>query len=345
MLVVVIDANVIVSDPLLKSATWEAIEDAQNAGRLRIMTPRLAVDEAIAAYARKRQTTSLEIKKISRRASRAVQAILLTAMEQASSEADRYPKLLKGALKQRGVELLRTPQVDHQTVAKRAIARSRPFDDNGDGYRDTLHWYSFLSVVDDLYDGHDLVFVSNDGRAYGGPDEEDGEAGLHPDLKRDLESFDARYPWIRWFRDLSDVPVPGQFMDEVDARALALIDKSEVAAHVLDQLRMERLDLDPSLLGLDGDIADVMILSLEDAVLREFSVQQYYENADFRITFTAQVDAELATQTVVHGATGDFIEEGRLETPLLVSGALETPGYGAPLGPLIYPTFQQGFAL
>ncbi|KRC52077.1 hypothetical protein ASE16_03195 [Leifsonia sp. Root227] len=331
MLIIMIDANVLVSDPLLRDSTWESIKEAQQAGRIRVLTPRLAVDEAVATYQRKRQATALEIKKVSRYTSKNVKASLETAMEEARDEGARYPKHLKAALKARGVEVVPTPKVNHDIVAGRAIARRRPFDDNGDGYRDTLHWYAFLGIVDELYEGHDIFFVSADRRAFGGPNEQDGEAGFHPDLKGDLEKYDAGYPWIRWFTSLRDVPVPGQFMEAVDGRAL-WVGKAEIAAHILDYLRTNDLDVDPRRLGLADSIADVLVLDLEDATTQDLTVQQYYDNAGLRITFVIRVEAELAARTVVDATGGSFIDEGRLEMPLFVSGVLETPGYEAPLG-------------
>ncbi|WP_141381296.1 hypothetical protein [Microbacterium lacticum] len=53
-MLVILDANVIVSDPLLRGSIWPQLADAISGGRVEVLVPRLALEEAIAAYQRLR---------------------------------------------------------------------------------------------------------------------------------------------------------------------------------------------------------------------------------------------------------------------------------------------------
>ncbi|MDQ7877429.1 PIN domain-containing protein [Microbacterium sp. QXD-8] len=154
-MLVILDANVIVSDPMLRGSIWPQLTDAISGGRVEVLLPRLALEEAIAAYRRLREAKAVEIQAAGRRASRGVQKHLDRAVAAALREAKRYPKRVRDALSEVGVTVLDAPQVSHYEVARRAIDRKRPFDDAGSGYRDALHWMSVLEIVDRRYEDND----------------------------------------------------------------------------------------------------------------------------------------------------------------------------------------------
>ena len=92
---VILDANVIVSDPMLRGSIWPQLTDAIPGGRVEVLLPRIALEEAIAAYRRLRQAKAVEIQAVGRRASRGVQKHLDRAVAAALSEAKRHRRGLE----------------------------------------------------------------------------------------------------------------------------------------------------------------------------------------------------------------------------------------------------------
>jgi hypothetical protein len=82
------------------------------------------------------------------------------------------------------------PEVDHQSIVARALARKQPFDGNGqDGYPDVLLWESVMALLNDD-NASPVVLVSNDKRAFG---EGRKEPVLAEDLRREvIERFGPR---------------------------------------------------------------------------------------------------------------------------------------------------------
>jgi hypothetical protein len=86
-----------------------------------------------------------------------VREAVQTAREAVEAWADAYEA--STFLQDAGVVIRPTPTVSHDVLAQRAIDRTRPFNEHGGGYRDTLHWYTVLDVIaidwagDDATDG------------------------------------------------------------------------------------------------------------------------------------------------------------------------------------------------
>lgn len=295
--IVILDANVIVSDPLLRGSIWPQLAEAISGGRVEVLLPSLALEEAIATYRRAREAKAVEIQAVGRRASRAVQKHLERAVAATVNEAKKYPKVISKALSEFGVTVLDVPQVSHAEVARRAIHRRRPFDDSGSGYRDALHWMSVLEIVDERYEKHDIVFVSADRRAFGAP----GKSSdcLHPHLVEELEERDAREPWFRWLQNLAQLSVPGVFHDEIDPAYAISVTADEVSGYLRAALwELNIAELLPRQLGTGGEVTAVSILDIGEPLVGEIEVRQYWEHKDYRADFVTTLEVELALQRV-----------------------------------------------
>jgi hypothetical protein len=62
------------------------------------------------------------------------------------SEVKRYRRHLEEHLRKHGVRSLSVPNVSHADILQRAIAKRKPFNESGKGYRDTLIWYATLEL-------------------------------------------------------------------------------------------------------------------------------------------------------------------------------------------------------
>jgi predicted nucleic acid-binding protein len=66
-MLVIIDANVVVKDPLLRERKWDAARAAIEATRLRLILPEIARLEAIGGYRRDQQKKISDVQKILRK--------------------------------------------------------------------------------------------------------------------------------------------------------------------------------------------------------------------------------------------------------------------------------------
>ncbi|MGZ0069404.1 PIN domain-containing protein [Microbacterium sp. Yaish 1] len=321
-MLLVLDANVIVADPMLRSAIWPQLADAVRGGRVEVLLPTLALEEAIATYRRLREAKAVEIQAVGRKASRDVQAHLERARKAALREGRKYPKRIRTALEAVGVSMIDAPRVTHSDVARRAIARRRPFDENGSGYRDTLHWLSVLEVVDGRFEDEDIVFVSADRRAFGGEGNARGE--LHQHLVDDLAERGAEDPWFRWIQSLAEFSVPGVFHDQIQEGFDIAVSAGEIGGYLQSALWESRLDdLLPRDLGTPGEPAALFITDIGEPLVGEVEVRQYWERGDLRADFLATVDVELALQRVRSGGGDVEVQEDRVVLPFVTSGHVD----------------------
>jgi len=124
--ILILDANVLVSNPMLLGAFWTNATEAIDGGRLRVIVPRLAVDEAVAVYKRTRAATAVSIRKERRRVSEAVRRHLEAAADEAIAEGERYERKWHERFTAMGVTVdLDVPPVEHRELARRAIQRIR----------------------------------------------------------------------------------------------------------------------------------------------------------------------------------------------------------------------------
>lgn len=319
---VILDANVIVSDPLLRGSIWPQLTDAISGGRVEVLLPRLALEEAVAAYRRLREAKAVEIQAVGRRASRDVQKHLDRAVASARKEAKKYPKLISSALEKVGVTVMDAPRTSHAEVAQRAIDRRRPFDDTGSGYRDALHWMSVLEIVDERYENDDIVFVSADRRAFGGSGKSSDR--LHPDLVEDLEEWDAKEPWFRWLQNLSQLNVPGVFHDEIDPQYAISVTAGEIGGYLHAALwELGIAELLPRQIGPGGEVAAVSILDIGEPLVGEIELRQYWEHGNYRADFLTTLDIELALQRVESSDVAVDVQEERLTLPFVTAGHVD----------------------
>lgn len=321
-MIVILDANVIVSDPLLRGSIWPQLADAISGDRIEVLLPRLALEEAIATYQRLREAKAVEIQAVGRRASREVQKHLERAVASALKEGKRYPKLISKSLSAVGVTILETPRDSHLDVARRAINRRRPFDDAGSGYRDALHWMSVLEVVDDRYEEHDIVFVSADRRAFGASGKSNDQ--LHPHLLEELEERDARAPWFRWIQNPSQLSVPGVFHDEIAAEYAISVTAGEIGGYLHAELwELNIPELLPRQLGTGADVAAVSILDIGEPFVGDIEVRQYWEHRHYRADFLTTLDIELALQRVQSSEVTVDVQEEVVEIAFVAAGHVD----------------------
>ena len=158
---VVLDTTVLGGhDRYLESAAARVLLDEANVGRLRLAVPEIVMREAEAKH--RREVRSAQDKFA---AARAALAALRAPQGGDLISPDRgYRQDLEEILNRVGAKVLPIPDVPHGVLVNWAVQRRRPFDLNGDGYRDALVW---VSVLDLLERGADpVVLISGDRAAF-----------------------------------------------------------------------------------------------------------------------------------------------------------------------------------
>lgn len=320
-MILILDANALVSNPNLLGKFWVSAADAVEGKRLQILVPQIAFDEAVATYRRTREATAVSIRKEKRHASDSVRTLLEAAAVAALAEGEVYEAFLAERLTAIGAEIARSiPEPKHEELARRAIQRVRPFSDSGSGYRDALHWWFVLGVLEEHWNDDDVVFVSSDVSAFG--IKNDGQYTLHPDLQADLEGLDVDQGF-EWTLKLADVSIPGVFLTDQEAADYGHTGPDDLEYLLLaDILNDDPLRLSADEVGLHG--ADsVRLNDASDPKLISERLRVYYVNRDYHVDFEVALQLEVVTQSLVEDAKSAELVESNETVSVILTGYAE----------------------
>ena len=88
------------------------------------------------------------------------------------------------------------PDIQHEVLVMRAVTRTRPFDEEGEGYRDALIWETILKLASEV--DSEVVFISNDN------DFSNQGRELHNDLAVQMDELGLSKDRVLLFRRLGD---------------------------------------------------------------------------------------------------------------------------------------------
>ena len=206
MLHIVLDANAVGVDPPLAKIEHRVVLDAHRAGQVTLIVPHLALREAVNRW-------RFEVKKRYDKFLGARQDLVKLVPGHTwrfdpldrDDATDRLLEDLAAALAAAGVGMPATPEADHEELIQWALARRQPFDEQGSGYRDALHWHIVRELANQ---GHDVALVSDDRRAFAERREEgaplaatlaedvsgDGRVSLYSDLSQAIDDLGLVQP-------------------------------------------------------------------------------------------------------------------------------------------------------
>ncbi len=167
---------------------------------LSLAVPETARDEAVNRFREECMRLQASVRKLTREASRVLGSQPphgFQMLDSIDSLVKVYISSMQETFQEHGVRVLAYPTVAHQELVARALARKRPFAENGSGYRDALIWHSLLEL---LRAGESpFAFITANTRDF-------GEApNLHPDLAADLLAEGLDPANLRLFRTLEDL--------------------------------------------------------------------------------------------------------------------------------------------
>ena len=328
-MVIMLDANALVDDTRFEKSAWTQLTKAIEMGTTRVVVPDIAVREARRRYATGRDKMAREIRSRAQNAPTLGRDLVMQGADAVVKDGLDYdPAPL---LRARGATLVPAPDIDHETVADRAIQRVPPFDKDGNGYRDTLHWFSFLELLRGGY-GNEHVLVTNDNAFYADTGGED-RLRPHPELMAEAASalgIDADSPEldqnVRFLRNLSELEVPHQYEGDPydpgydDAFALFLMNQECKAGGALDLSVWE--------LGWRGwDSSDPHITQGADLLHAEARRLSFTDDIEIRFEVTGDVTYVLTRYEQHDDTDPDIILEQRTRT-IIMTGRAIVPNAG-----------------
>lgn len=200
-MILILDANAVIPNPELSGATWAEITAAINEEVLTLAVPTIVVAEItgrVRANRRRERPRTDGVHDVPQK----VQDAIRVAREEVEDWAAGYDAAT--VLAAAGAVTWTIPNVGHKIVAQRAIDRLPPFNGNGGGYRDALHWYTVLDVIAD-YPDEDIVLVTND-NGFKNKTQDD----LHEYLRTEAQDV-LKAGSITLIQDIKDFVAPRKF--------------------------------------------------------------------------------------------------------------------------------------
>jgi hypothetical protein len=235
--------------------------------------------------------------------------------------------------------VLAAPDVPHMDVVSRSVARRRPCDEKGDGYRDTLIWFSVLLAAREHPD-EVVLLVTNDSDFM-----DDDRQGFHADLVDDLSQINATAR-VRLVQVLADVvlELAGSAPERPDLRKLKSDLKDETVRHFVATLQPELRDrsLDPkecalpratrtSVLGDMGPIEGFRY-ELKGGLTQDEAVAEFSFEAHSRVVLSLPTGVTPDDYEAVLSTGDEGVVLYAIAKPLVFRGIVRLGRYDRPLG-------------
>ena len=199
---IILDANILYGDFHLKGAKIKALCESVKATGDVIYIPEIAVDELINKYIEQVQEYNLKLKKLFSEFT-----CLLDKMIEPNPftekiiehEVENHRAYFMLQLKKLGIKIIPYPLIPHKELVKRDLARMKPFNVRGQGYRDALIWECVKNLCEKptvLLNSPRIVFINKNQKDFG------EKEGLHQHLKIDLVSNGIDEDFIELINDI-----------------------------------------------------------------------------------------------------------------------------------------------
>lgn len=199
---VILDTNIIFSDFHLKGARIKNLCESVKSTGDTVYIPEVVVDESINKYREKTRECKLKIDRgisdFKRLTGKDVEDNPISD-EFILKESEKYARSFRKQLQELGIKIIPYPSISHQELVKRDLARKKPFQETGKGYRDALIWESVKSICEkslSLFENPKIIFVNKNHKDFC------EEGLLHPDLKEDLVNNGINEDYVRVIEDI-----------------------------------------------------------------------------------------------------------------------------------------------
>ena len=146
---IVLDANAIVSEGFGNSRQFRALLSVSTALSHTIVVPQVVIDEVVSRFSQSMvnevEAVRNKLNKLSNWMDRSLESPVGSL--NLKGETELFASTLKNKLEDANVVVVGYPDTTHEVLVGRATSRTRPFNETGSGYRDTLIWMSVLDLV------------------------------------------------------------------------------------------------------------------------------------------------------------------------------------------------------
>lgn len=181
---IVIDTNIIHNDFFLKNAQIISLCETAKICGIQVLVPQIVIDEVVNHYREKIDAANKDLEK-------AKSSLSFFYPDESVGDyfsSDKAAQLLKDyrdelikRLEELGITIIPYPKISHEELVKRDLARRKPFQESGKGYRDALIWESVYNNIEKIDNNPDVVFINKNTKDFFEKDK------LHPDLITDIK--------------------------------------------------------------------------------------------------------------------------------------------------------------
>ena len=137
---VVIDTGIIYKDPRLIRAHFRIICTQAEAGNLQLVVPEVVMRQAVGKSRQRSADTYRDMTKAAEELRRLGLPNPIPTPDAQNRAVEAYERELRGRCAAQGAEITALPTPSHDQFVNMAVAKTKPFNAAGAGYRDALIW-------------------------------------------------------------------------------------------------------------------------------------------------------------------------------------------------------------
>ena len=149
---IVLDSNIIIRDFWMKGQSFEYLRTHMFIGHT-LVIPEIVVEEVVNHFSKRADEVIEKVRidetpKSLAKFHRIYGETSIPAHSDPKLLTKRYEKFLFDTVEECGGFIAETPEIPQDLLISRSIQRKKPFSGGDKGYRDTLIWYTILSLLD-----------------------------------------------------------------------------------------------------------------------------------------------------------------------------------------------------
>jgi hypothetical protein len=255
--------------------------------------PQIVLDEVANKYRKDLEASKSKIESELAKIEKRTQRQFESPLPEIETMVVEYRDNLQARLDAVGAKYLNYPRTSHADLVRRELEGTKPFKENGAGYRDALIWETVLELASD---GDDPVaFISENKKDFS----DNGK--LHPELVAHLDSLSEQHSEVHYFADLES------FVEQKIKPVLEALDTirkalstNEYEALNLEKFLLEEMvkkaqwpEMDPRDFGLSLVYANPTVVAINEVDELEVTDVRRLSSGDLLISFTARIACEL----------------------------------------------------
>ena len=195
---IVMDANIIIGADYGRSPPFRDLLSTLEGLPHGLCVPRVVMEEVVGKFSRDFDEDAREIRRRMRDLSKLLGKDLSSTVNNVDEALDKANEVtsFREMLEAQFDRILSYPDTQHEVLVSRAVTRIKPFDEEGEGYRDALIWETVLELASEV--DTEVAFISND------KDFSNQKRELHNDLLIQMDERGVSRDRVILFRSMGD---------------------------------------------------------------------------------------------------------------------------------------------